>query len=68
MMDFFPEITREEILHEMARELVKRRDVFPRWVADGKLTQEEAEVRVNRLQAGYDWIRQNMPPGIRPAA
>jgi hypothetical protein len=58
--DFFPP-TRAEILHEIARELAKRREVFPRWIADGKLKQDEADRRINRMQAGYDFIVREMP-------
>jgi hypothetical protein len=58
--DFFPP-TRDEIVHEIARELAKRREVFPRWVADGKLKQDEADRRINRMQAGYDFIVKEMP-------
>lgn len=58
--DFFPP-TRDEILHELARELAKRREVFPRWVVDGKLKQADADARINRMQAGYDFLMHNLP-------
>jgi hypothetical protein len=60
MADFFPP-TRAEIIAELARELAKRREVFPRWIADGKLKQDEADRRVARMQAGYDFIVKEMP-------
>jgi hypothetical protein len=54
-------ITRAEILQEISRELAIRREVFPRWVKDGKLKQEEADKCIARMQAGYDFIVNNMP-------
>ena len=53
--------TRAEILQEIGRELAKRRDVFPRWVREGRFTQKLADERINRMQAGYEWIMHNMP-------
>lgn len=55
------EPTRAEILSEIARELRKRREVFPRWIETGKLTQKDSDERIARLQAGYDFIMKNMP-------
>lgn len=53
--------TREEVLTEIARELAMRRSVFPRWVEAGKLKQAEANKRIDRLQAGYDFIMERWP-------
>lgn len=53
--------TREEVLREIGRELAKRREVFPRWVEAGRLTQQQADDRIACMQAGYDWLRENWP-------
>ncbi len=56
-----PLATHAEILQEIGRELAKRRDVFPRWVKEGKLSQKLADERINRLQAAYEYIMWHMP-------
>lgn len=55
MTDFFPP-TYEEARAEVSRELQKRREVFPRWVAEGKLKQEDAEQRLRAMQHAYDLL------------
>lgn len=55
MSDFFPP-TYEEIVAELSRELQLRRRLFPEWVSKGKIKQDEADRRINRLQAAYDLI------------
>jgi hypothetical protein len=49
-------IDKRAMMQELARELAMRRNVFPKWVASGKLKQEEADQRVNRMQAAYEFI------------
>ena len=53
--------TREEILAELARELAMRRNLYPKWVAAGKLKQPAADLQVDRMQAAHDWIRAQTP-------
>jgi hypothetical protein len=53
--------TREEILAEIARELAKRRQVYPKWVLEKKLTQATANERIDRLQGAYDYIGETWP-------
>jgi hypothetical protein len=55
-----PLATRTEILQEIGRELSMRRDTFPQLVKEGKLKQDEADRRINRMQAGYEFIMLNM--------
>jgi uncharacterized protein YifN (PemK superfamily) len=56
-----PLATRAEILQEIGRELAIRRDCFPRWVQQGKLTQKLADERINRMQAAYEYLMNHMP-------
>lgn len=53
--------TREEVLAELARELAKRRAVYPKWVAAGYLTPKMAMERIDRLQAAYDFVGEKWP-------
>jgi hypothetical protein len=53
--------TREDVLSEVARELAMRRGVFPRWVQSGKITQAQADKRIDALQAAYDFIMEKWP-------
>jgi hypothetical protein len=59
MTDLFGQagITREEKLAEIAREIALRQRVYPRWIADRKLTQSRADRQIAVLvaiQADYD--------------
>lgn len=45
---------------EVGREVGLRRYVYPRMVADGRMTQHEADIRTARLEAAYQtlkWLR-----------
>jgi len=47
---------------EVDRELKQRADVYPRWVARGKLQQSIADYQVRRLEAvkaTLEWVRDN---------
>jgi cell division FtsZ-interacting protein ZapD len=39
-----------EAIKELNRELETRRRVFPRWVQEKKLTQEQMDARINALE------------------
>lgn len=54
-MDLFPP-TLDDSLAELSRELQKRREVFPRWVSTGKITQKEADARIRNMQHAYDLL------------
>lgn len=55
--------TREEILAEVGRELAQRRNLYPRWIAEGKhgVTQKLADERIDALQAAYWFVMDNWP-------
>lgn len=46
----FPPITRAEVLAELRRELTTRQRVYPRWIVEGKITDEVATRRVATIQ------------------
>jgi len=43
-------ITHKDKINELKRELALRRALFPRWVKDGRLDQEEANRRIEILE------------------
>ncbi|MDQ3750434.1 MAG: hypothetical protein M3367_15675 [Acidobacteriota bacterium] len=49
--NFAQQITLEEMSKEISRELVTRKRVYPRWVADGKINQQTADFRCLVLEA-----------------
>jgi len=51
----------EEMRVEVARELVMRRNLYPRWVANGKMKQEQADERIRLMQKVYDWVVEQLP-------
>ena len=53
--------TRDEVVIELGRELAMRRNVFPRWVEAGKLSQRQADERIDRLQAALEFISEHWP-------
>lgn len=42
---FRQQITFDEMRAEISRELVTRKRVYPRWIAEGKITRETADFR-----------------------
>ncbi len=54
---------REEVLAEIGRELAKRRQCYPKWIAEGKygLTQKKGDDAIDRLQMAYDYIMEHWP-------
>jgi hypothetical protein len=48
---FVQQITLDEMSKEISRELVTRKRVYPRWVADGKIKEETADFRCLVLEA-----------------
>ena len=45
------EFTREEKLKEVAREIALRRNVYPKWVRDGRMSRDDADRRIAVLVA-----------------
>lgn len=43
-------IDKRMVLQELHRELVMRRNVFPAWVKNGRLTQDQADHRIRCIQ------------------
>lgn len=43
--------TKRDFRAELEREIKVRQRVFPRWVAEGKLTQSDADTRIAILEA-----------------
>jgi hypothetical protein len=55
-------ITIEDMLAEVDRELAMRRRVYPRFVAEGKMTQAAADTQLARLEAIREHLRQSHEP------
>ncbi len=49
MSDLFP-ITRGEVIVEIEREIALRKRVYPRWIADRRLTRVKADRQVALLE------------------
>lgn len=49
-------ITIEEQIAEVRRELGMRRHKYPQWVAAGRMTQQQADDRLGRLEAVLDTL------------
>lgn len=47
---------KEEVLTELHRELSVRRQVYPRWVASGKLSQKVADQRIAAIAWAIGYI------------
>ena len=59
-----PKIGIDEQIAEVGREIGLRKNVYPGFVARGKLTQEEADDHLARMEAVYatlKWIKANRP-------
>lgn len=46
-----PRFTDRELIEEARRESYMRRRVYPKWVADGRLTQADADRRIDMMEA-----------------
>lgn len=55
--------TDDETLIELRRELHQRERVFPRWVADGRLTQADADKRFARLKRAIEIVEAEIAKG-----
>lgn len=53
MTDLFP-ITIEDEIEELSREAKMRRRVYPRFVADGKMTQAKADRQIAVLESAVE--------------
>lgn len=49
-------ITAREAATELRREIHQRARVYPRWVADGRLEQREADRRAARMQRALEIV------------
>ena len=58
MAELFP-ITRGEMLAESEREVALRKRVYPRWVADKKLTQAKADRQIAVMEAVAKLLRED---------
>ena len=53
MSDMFP-ITLDDELVELTRELLLRRKVYPRWVANGQVTQARADRQIAVMESALN--------------
>lgn len=51
-------VDRRQVLEELKRELVMRRNVFPAWVKNGRLTQSVADHRLTCMQEAVRLIEE----------
>jgi hypothetical protein len=49
-------VSRAEAIAELRRELAMREVCYPKWVADGSLSQAKADTQVNRLNAAIEFL------------
>lgn len=54
-------MTPEEVLKELQRELATRKQVYPKWVALGKLKRPTADHRIAAIEWAIDFIEKNAP-------
>jgi hypothetical protein len=57
-----PKISIEQQIAEVGRELGIRRGVYPQFIARGRMSKEEADEHITRLEAVYStllWLRDN---------
>ena len=59
-MTFDSDVTLEDVLCELNRELIKRNEVYPRWIADRKLNPRVAKKRCDALVLAIAFIEQHM--------
>ena len=55
------EITHEEMIESVRREIRLREQHYPRWVAQKKLTQAGAELEILRMQSVLGFLVQHSP-------
>ena len=60
LFDSMP-VDRRQVLEELKRELVMRRNVFPAWVKNGRLTQEVADHRITCMQEAIRLLTEEKP-------
>jgi hypothetical protein len=49
-------VSRAEAIAELRRELAMRAACYPKWVADGSLSQAKADTQINRLNAAIEFL------------
>jgi hypothetical protein len=54
--ELFP-FTIAEMIREVEREISLRRRVYPRWVAQGRLTQAAADKQIAIMEAVVRWLQ-----------
>ena len=54
--------SREGVLNELRRELAMRQRVYPRWVADGRLRQDDMDHRIACLKMAIAVVEAHMQP------
>lgn len=47
---------RQMCIHELRREIVVRRNVFPNWVLNGRLTQQQSDHRIACLEKAIEFL------------
>lgn len=62
MSDLFP-ITLQEMIEEVAREGIKRRQVYPRLVAEKKLNRRMADRRIDIIDALLEHLKAERDAG-----
>lgn len=50
----------DEAIAELERELKMRENVFPRWVANGRLSQRAASYRIDCLKAAIGFLKDHL--------
>ena len=58
MKQFISEITIEEMIIEVQREIAMRRKVYPRFVVDGKMRESQANLQILKLEAVLSLLQQ----------
>lgn len=61
MNDLLP-VTTAEMIAEVEREIALRRRVYPRWVADKRLTSNKADRQIAIMEAVADVLRTRSMP------
>jgi len=48
----------QEALDEVHRELMVRKRCFPKWIGDGRVSETDAQDRVDRLASAHDLLKE----------